>query len=190
MDKLATYNLVISHFTLHGSRSPTTRRSIYTSSSRFGAPRCGAASTARACSSVAVKCKAACLSVYTYKLTSYMSFCLWAVLQENYREEYGLAVNSESIPSRAKVETITHSLSARHSHARWALGGERIRAFLFIVSAECALPTNASLFDFFARILANAPHPHESLRTCFVCATHAHSHFCPQHWLLCHLGLY
>jgi len=19
---------------------------------------------------------------------------------------------------------------------------------------------------------------------------HAHSHFCPQHWLLCHLGLY
>jgi len=26
--------------------------------------------------------------------------------------------------------------------------------------------------------------------TCFVCATHAHSHFCPQHWLLCHLGLY
>ena len=24
----------------------------------------------------------------------------------------------------------------------------------------------------------------------FVCATHAHSLFCPQHWLLCHLGLY
>ena len=101
-----------------------------------------------------------------------------------------MAVNPESIPRRAKVETITRSLSARHSHARWALGGERIRAFLFIVSAECALPTNASLFDFFARILANAPHPYESLRTCFVCATHAHSHFCPQHWLLCHLGLY
>ena len=27
--------------------------------------------------------KAACPSVYTYKLTSYMSLCLWAVLQEN-----------------------------------------------------------------------------------------------------------
>ena len=67
----------------------------------------------------------------------------------------------------------------------------RSRAFLFIVSAECALPTNASLFfAIFARILANAPPPHESLRTCFVCAMHANSHFCPQHWLLCHLGLY
>jgi len=74
------------------------------------------------------------------------------------------------------------SCSARHEL--------RSRAFLFIVSAECALPTNASLFAIFARILANAPPPHESLRTCFVCATHAHSHFCPQHWLLCHLGLY
>ena len=54
-----------------------------------------------------------------------MSLCLWAILQENYREEYELhlfsdgtltpelmAVNPESIPSRAKVETITHSLSA------------------------------------------------------------------------------
>ena len=35
-------------------------------------------------------------------------------------------MNPESTPSRAKVETITHSLPARHSHARWALGGERI----------------------------------------------------------------
>ena len=60
----------------------------------------------------------------------------------------------------------------------------RSRAFLFIVSAECALPTNASLFAFFLRILANAPPPHEPLRTCFVCVTHAHSHFCPQHWLV------
>jgi len=66
----------------------------------------------------------------------------------------------------------------------------RSRAFLFIVSAECALPTNASLFTIFARILANAPPPHDALGTCFVCATHAHFHFCPQHWLLCHLGLY
>ena len=33
------------------------------------------------------------------------------------------AVNPESIPSRTKVETITHSLSAWHSHARWAFGG-------------------------------------------------------------------
>ena len=72
------------------------------------------------------------------------------------------------------------SCSARHKL--------RSRAFLFIVSAECALPTNASLFVIFARILANAPH--DSLRTCFVCATHAHPHFFPQHWLLCHLGLY
>ena len=56
-------------------------------------------------------------------------------------------------------------------------------------SAECALPTNASLFVTFTRISDNAPTPHESLRTCFVCATHARSHFCPQHWLLCHLGL-
>jgi len=74
------------------------------------------------------------------------------------------------------------SCSARHEL--------RSRAFLFIVSVECALPTNASLFVNFARILANAPPPHDSLRTCFACATHAHSQFCPQHWLLCHLGLY
>ena len=80
---------------LEHRRSPTTRRSIYTSSSRCGAPHCGAASNARACSSVAVKCKAACLSVYTYKLTSYMSLCLWAILQENYREEYGLQTPTE-----------------------------------------------------------------------------------------------
>ena len=80
---------------LEHRRSPTTRRSTYASSSRCGAPHCGAASTARACSSVAVKCKAACLSVYTYKLTSYMSLCLWAILQENYREEYGLQTPTE-----------------------------------------------------------------------------------------------
>ena len=65
------------------------------------------------------------------------------------------------------------SCSARHKL--------RSRGFLFVVSAECALPTNAPLFAIFARILANAPPPHESLRTCFVCATHAHSLFCPQH---------
>jgi len=57
-------------------------------------------------------------------------------------------------------------------------------------SAECATPTNSSLFANFSRNLANAPLTPESFRTCFVCATHAHSHFCPQHWLLCHLGLY
>jgi len=39
---------------------------------------------------LAEKCKAACLSVYTYKLT-----CLWAILQENYREEYGLQTTTE-----------------------------------------------------------------------------------------------
>ena len=32
----------------------------------------------------------------------------------------------------------------------------------FIVSAECALPTNASLFTISARILANAPPPHDT----------------------------
>ena len=66
------------------------------------------------------------------------------------------------------------------------------RASLFIVlrSAQHATPTNPSLFANFPRNLANAPLPPESFRTCFVCATHAHSHFCPQHWLLCHLGLY
>ena len=53
-----------------------------------------------------------------------------------------------------------------------------------------ATPTNSSLFANFSRNLANARLPPESFRTCFVCATHAHSHFCPQHWLLCHLGLY
>ena len=57
-------------------------------------------------------------------------------------------------------------------------------------SAECATPTNSSLYATFPRNLANAPPPPESFRTCFVCTTHAHSHFCPQHWLLCHLGLY
>jgi len=45
-------------------------------------------------------------------------------------------------------------------------------------------------FAFFSRNLANAPLPPESFRTCFVCATHAHSNFCPQDWFLCHLGLY
>ena len=55
-------------------------------------------------------------------------------------------------------------------------------------SAECATPTNSSLFAIFPRILANAPLPPESFRTCFVCATHAHSHFCPHHWFLCHLS--
>jgi len=63
-------------------------------------------------------------------------------------------------------------------------------AFLFFVSAERALSTNASLFAIFARFLANAPPPHKSLHTCFVCATHVHSHFCLHHWLLCHMGLY
>ena len=47
-------------------------------------------------------------------------------------------------------------------------------------SAECATPTNTSLFAIFPRNLANAPLPPESFCTCFVCATHAHSHFCPQ----------
>ena len=51
------------------------------------------------------------------------------------------------------------SCSARHELSS--------RAILFIVSAECALPTNASLFTIFARILANAPPPHDTLRTCF-----------------------
>ena len=81
---------------LEHRRSPTTtRRSIYTSSSRCGAPHFGAPSSARACNSAALKCKAACLSVYTYKLTSCMSLCLWAILQENYREEYGLQTPTE-----------------------------------------------------------------------------------------------
>jgi len=57
-------------------------------------------------------------------------------------------------------------------------------------SAECATPTNTSLFANFPRNLANAPLHPESYRTCIVCATHVHSHFFPQHWLLCHLGLY
>jgi len=65
------------------------------------------------------------------------------------------------------------------------------RDFVIVVSfGALSLPTDASLFAIFERIFANAPPPHESLRTCFVCATHAHSHFCPQHWLLCHLDLY
>ena len=64
------------------------------------------------------------------------------------------------------------------------------RAPSSLLFLRSALPTNSSLFEFFARIFANAPTPHESLRTCFICATQAHFHFCPQHWLLCHLGLY
>ena len=56
--------------------------------------------------------------------------------------------------------------------------------------AECATPKNSSLFANCPRNLANAPLPPESFRTCFVCATHAHSYFCPQHWLLCHLNFY
>ena len=56
-------------------------------------------------------------------------------------------------------------------------------------SAECATPehpqiANTSLFAIFSRNLANAPLPHESFRTCIVCATHARSHFSSLHWLL------
>ena len=32
--------------------------------------------------------------------------------------------------------------------------------------------------------------PSESFCTCYVCANHTHTLFCPQHWLLCHMGLY
>jgi len=34
-------------------------------------------------------------ALFTYKLASYMSLCLWAILQENYREEYGLQTPTE-----------------------------------------------------------------------------------------------
>jgi len=56
------------------------------------------------------------------------------------------------------------------------------RAFLLArlplyCSADCATPTNTSLFVNFPRNLANAPLPPESFHTCFVCATHAHSAF-------------
>ena len=57
-------------------------------------------------------------------------------------------------------------------------------------SAECATPTNTSLFEICMRNLANAPAPSESFCTWFIFATHAHPHFFPRHWLLCHLGLY
>jgi len=63
----------------------------------------------------------------------------------------------------------------------------RLPLYHSAVSAECATPTNPSLFAKFPRNLANAPLPPESFHTCFVCATRAHSLFCPQHWLLCHL---
>jgi len=58
------------------------------------------------------------------------------------------------------------------------------RAFLFIVLRSAQHPQIPPFFFFFAnfpRNLANAPLPPESFRTCFVCAMHAHSHFCPQH---------
>ena len=62
------------------------------------------------------------------------------------------------------------------------------RALVCAVSVECALPTNPLLIALFARILANAPPPHELHRTCVVCAMHALSHICPKHWLLTHLA--
>ena len=65
-----------------------------------------------------------------------------------------------------------------------------LRAFLFIVLRSAQHPQRPRFFAKFPRNLANAPLTPESFCTCFVCATHAHSHFCPQHWLLCHLGLY
>ena len=40
-------------------------------------------------------------------------------------------------------------------------------------AGECATPTNSSIFANFSRNLANAPLPPESVRTCFVCSTHA-----------------
>ena len=63
------------------------------------------------------------------------------------------------------------------------------RSFFFVLRSALR-PQIPRFFCKFTMNLANAPPPPESLRTCFVCATHAHSHFCPQHWLLCHLGLY
>ena len=57
------------------------------------------------------------------------------------------------------------SCSARHELSS--------RTFLFNVSAECALPTNASLFVIFATILANAPPPHGSHTPLLLCLRNA-----------------
>ena len=85
-------------------------------------------------------------------------------------------------PNRASSQCFSQASGASRCYARAP------SSFLFMQSAR--YPQNATHFVIFARILANAPPPHDTLRACFVCATHAHSHFCPQHWLLCHLGLY
>ena len=112
-------------------------------------------------------------------------------------DEEGVPVPSK--PLMAQGGRTTGALRAeRHtltSVCRVDLVFRMSRAFLLArlplyCSAECATPTNSSLFAIFSRNFANAPLPPESFRTCFVCATHAHSHFCLQHWLLCHVGLY
>jgi len=66
------------------------------------------------------------------------------------------------------------------------------RAFLFIVLWSAQHPQIPRFLQFFRGIW---PMPlsllnHSALALSFFCSTHAHCHFCPQHWLLCHLGLY
>ena len=62
----------------------------------------------------------------------------------------------------------------------------RARAILFLFAAlQSAQHLQILRFlQIFTRILTNSPTPHKSLRTCFVCTTHAHFYFSPQHWLL------
>jgi len=55
--------------------------------------------------------------------TGKLSRRVWTANSDGTLTPEFMAVNPESIPSRAKVESITHSLSARHIHARWALWG-------------------------------------------------------------------
>ena len=52
----------------------------------FEASILDAASTARACSRVALKCNAARLSANTFKLTPYMSPCLCVVVQDDFED--------------------------------------------------------------------------------------------------------
>ena len=111
--------------------------------------RVRAASIARACSIAAIKFNAACLSVYMHKLSSYTSFLLWAILQENLEESMDCKLRRDP-DSRAWSTDLLEfsadfSLDLRRHNGKilfWqriAAATSTINAILPIISAEPAL---------------------------------------------------
>ena len=80
----------------------------------------------------------------------------------NFADRFGQSGRARTIGALRAERQILASANGTPCSARHEL---RSRAFLFIVSAECALPTNASLYTILARILAYAPPPHDTRYT-------------------------